>query len=64
MQMIADYMNQAGPIITALCGICSSATVLTAITPSKADDAFLNAILRVLNFLAGNVWKNKNADDK
>lgn len=39
-----------------------SCTVVTALTPSKVDDALLQKGLNLLNMLAGNVLNNKNAD--
>jgi hypothetical protein len=33
------------------------------LTPTKTDDKYVSMALRVLNILAGNVGKNKNADD-
>lgn len=44
-------------------GIVVVATVITAATPTNADNRVLAAVLRVLNLLAGNVGKNRNADD-
>jgi hypothetical protein len=51
--------------------IVTTATAVTAITPSKLDDEKLpvitkplNVILMILNTLAGNVLMNKNADLK
>ena len=44
--------------------ICLAATVITALTPSTHDDAVVNTILKVLNMLAGNVARNKNADEE
>ena len=49
--------------LNALTALVTAATAITALTPSKSDDKVLNTILKVLNFLAGNVGKNKNADD-
>ena len=43
--------------------LVAAATAITALTPSKTDDKIVNIILKVLNFVAGNVLKNKNADD-
>jgi hypothetical protein len=50
-------------------GVITVATAFTAATPTKVDDTKLplvtkplNVILTVLNVLAGNVFKNKNAD--
>ena len=49
-------------IIAIITGVVSSATVITALTPSKADDKILAGFLKFINLLAGNVGKNKNAD--
>ena len=40
------------------------ATAITSVTPTKVDDKYLGYALKVLNVIAGNVFKNKNADDK
>lgn len=50
--------------IVAITGVVTAATAITMLTPTKTDDAVISFILRVLNVLAGNVLKNKNADDK
>lgn len=51
-------------------GIVTTATAVTVATPTKVDDEKLplltkplNVILGLLNSLAGNVIKNRNADD-
>ena len=49
-------------ILLAVTGMVTAATGITAVLPSKAPNVFLNDVLRVLNVLAGNVFKNKNAD--
>ena len=49
--------------VQALCGLVTAATAVTALTPSKSDDKIVDVVLKVMNFLAGNVLKNKNADD-
>lgn len=41
-----------------------AAKVLTPITPSQHKNPVLNAILKVLNTMALNVGKDKNADDQ
>ena len=53
-----------GKIFAIATAVLSAATVITAMTPTKADDKIVGFILKLLNFLAGNVGKNKNADDK
>lgn len=51
-------------------GLVTTATAFTMASPTQLDDKYLpiltkplNALLRVLNTIAGNVAKNKNADD-
>lgn len=48
--------------ITAITALVSGATALTALTPTTTDDKVLNMVLKILNFIAGNVLKNRNAD--
>lgn len=50
--------------LTAITAVVTAATMITALTPTTADDKIVNSILKVLNFLAGNFIMNKNADDK
>lgn len=49
--------------IVAATTLVTAATAVTMITPSKSDDAVVNAILRFLNILAGNIAQNKNKDE-
>ena len=49
--------------LVAITGVVTAANAITVLTPTKTDDKILNAILRVLNVLALNIGKNKNADD-
>jgi len=49
-------------VLVILMSIITVATAVTAITPTKADDKIVNFVLMVLNVVAGNVGKNKNAD--
>lgn len=49
--------------IAALTAVVTAATAVTALTPTKSDDEIVNVFLRFLNILAGNIGKNKNADD-
>lgn len=43
--------------VVAITAVVTAASAITALTPTKADDKILNAILKVLNFLAINFRK-------
>jgi hypothetical protein len=60
----ASILDAVPAWVHALTGLVTAATVVTALTPTTADDKVVNSILRVLNVLAGNVGKNENADAK
>lgn len=53
--LVTQIVLWAGLIVTV-------ATALSAALPSLHDNKFFNVILKVLNVLAGNIGKNKNAD--
>lgn len=61
---MAEFFEAFPVWIAALLTLSMAATAITALTPSKTDDKVLNWIIKILNVLAGNVGKNKNADDK
>lgn len=63
----ADWITLALAIIGA---VMLAANTITAATPTQADDQWLgkitpyvNGALRALNLIAGNIGKNRNADD-
>lgn len=49
--------------LAAVTSVVTAATAITALTPTTADDKVVNVALKVLNILAGNFGKNKNADE-
>ena len=53
--------NAAG-WIGAITTLVTGATAITALTPTTVDNKIVNGLLSILNFLAGNVLANKNAD--
>jgi hypothetical protein len=62
MDAIFNLLDAAPAWLTAITGIVTAATAITALTPTTADDKALNIVLKVLNLLAGNVGRNRNAD--
>ncbi|WP_181892951.1 hypothetical protein [Falsiruegeria mediterranea] len=63
MQHILDVVNAAPAWLHAVTGLVTAATAVTALTPTRSDDKVVGVTLRVLNLLAGNVGRNRNADD-
>ncbi len=58
MENLQDWFAIAGQI-------CLVATGVTAVTGTTSANKYINMILKFINYLmAGNVGKNKNADDK
>lgn len=63
MEFITDLIRVLPDWLVAITTTVTAATAITALTPTKSDDKIINSVLKVLNFLAGNFLKNKNADD-
>lgn len=63
MDQITAILDAAPVWLTAITGVVTACTAITALTPSRSDDEIIDTVLRVLNVLAGNVGKNRNADD-
>ena len=62
MEWLSEIFSSVLVYLGPLAGVVAAATAITALTPTKTDDKILNGILKVLNLLAGNFGKNKNAD--
>ena len=63
METIQAVVEGIPAWVHALTGLFLAAKAITILTPSKADDKFVNAVLKVLNVIALNVLRDKNADD-
>ena len=63
MDQIISLLDAAPAWLTAITGLVTAATAITALTPTTADDKVVAMVLRILNLLAGNVGRNRNADD-
>jgi hypothetical protein len=63
METFFAIFDQLPGWLTAITAVVTAATAITALTPTTKDDAVIGGILRVLNILAGNFGKNRNADD-
>lgn len=50
-------------IVELITAVVTIANVITVATPTKTDNRVLNGVLKVLNSLAFNFARNKNADD-
>lgn len=64
IEPLLDLFDALPAWLVAITAVCTAATAITALTPTRADDRVLDAVLRVLNLVAGNVGRNRNADDK
>jgi len=63
MEAFFAFFDALPAWINAITALVTAATAVTALTPTKTDDKYVSLALRVLNTIAGNIGKNKNADD-
>lgn len=59
-----EFIDAAPAWVNALTAAFVGLKALTMLTPTKADNVILDKILKVLNFLALNILKDKNADSE
>ena len=64
MENITAFFESFPAWLNAILALMVAASAITALTPSKKDDEILQKIINVLNVLALNIGKNKNADDQ
>lgn len=64
MDALFSFFDWLPEWVVAITTVVTAASAITALTPTKVDDQILASILKVLNFLALNIGKNKNADDR
>lgn len=57
-----EFFDSLPAWLVAITAVVTAATGITSLTPTKSDDKAINAILKVLNALAGNFLKNRNKD--
>lgn len=62
MEWLQDLISNLPQYLEIASYIIVAATAITSMTKTKSDDKVVNFIKKILNFLAGNFGKNKNAD--
>jgi|TARA_R110002124_G_scaffold130763_3_gene292692 hypothetical protein len=62
IEIIMGFFAAAPAWLAAISLVVAGANAITALTPSVVDDAIVQKILNILNFLSLNIGKNKNAD--
>lgn len=62
IEIIMGFFAAAPAWLAAISLVVAGANAITAFTPSVVDDAIVQKILNILNFLSLNIGKNKNAD--
>lgn len=63
LEGLVDSLGPYGDYLFAILGVISAMSGFAAITPSTTDNRFWNIAAKLVNILALNVFKAKNADD-
>ena len=64
LSSLYSFLDSVPAWVTAVTGIVSAASAITALTPTPKDDNFVAGIVKVLDLLALNVGHRKRADRK
>jgi hypothetical protein len=62
MEFLMSALESFPVWLQAIMALVTGATAITALTPTTVDDRAIGWLLRGLNFMAGNVLKNRNKD--
>jgi ABC-type transport system involved in cytochrome c biogenesis permease subunit len=63
MATLSDWWAKMPAWLTTITYVVTLASSITMMTPTNVDNKFVDGLLRVLNWLSLNIFKNKNADD-
>jgi len=63
MEAINFIVNNWEALFGAVTSIVGAFAVLATITPNSADNAIMDKVLGLVNFLGANLGKSKNVDD-
>lgn len=59
---IIGYADELPAWLNAITALVVALSGITALTPTKSDNKAVDVLLKLVNFLALNIGKNKNAD--
>ena len=62
MEFIMSTLETFPIWLQAITALVTGATAITALTPTTVDNMAIGWLLKMLNMLAGNVFKNRNKD--
>ena len=62
MEFIMSTLETFPIWLQAITALVTGATAITALTPTTVDNMAIGWLLKMLNILAGNVFKNRNKD--